>query len=58
MKKWTMQLPLVVLFLFGSVSVSAQLKDSVNFDNGNFKIIYSEVLEGPLYPLHSSLPNW
>ena len=42
MKKWS-----TLLLLFLSVTTYAQLKDSVNFDNGNFKIIYSEVLEGP-----------
>lgn len=47
MKKWTMQSLLVALFFFGCTSVSAQLRDSVNFDNGNFKIVYSEVLENP-----------
>jgi len=47
MKKWTMPWLLVALFFFGGSSLFAQLKDSVNFDNGNFKIVYSEVLEGP-----------
>ena len=42
MKKWS-----TLLLLFLSVTTYAQLKDSVNFDNGNFKIVYSEVLEGP-----------
>ena len=42
-----MHLLLGVLFSFGFTSLSAQVRDSVNFDNGNFKIVYSEILEGP-----------
>jgi endonuclease G len=37
----------LLLFLLLPVSLFGQLRDSVNFDNGNFKIIYSETLEGP-----------
>jgi len=37
----------LLLFLLLPFTVVAQLRDSVNFDNGNFRIVYSETLEGP-----------
>ena len=37
----------LLLFLLLPFTVVAQLRDSVNFDNGSFKIVYSETLEGP-----------
>lgn len=37
----------LLLFLLLPVSLFGQLRDSVNFDNGNFRIVYSETLEGP-----------
>lgn len=45
MKKWTVQLPLVALLLFGSISVFAQIK-SIQTDI--FKVVYDESLEQPV----------
>ena len=38
---------LTLLLVFLSTTLFAQLKDSINFTNGNFHIVYSEVLENP-----------
>ena len=35
------------LFLLLPLTVLAQLRDSVNFNNNHFRVVYSETLEGP-----------
>lgn len=49
MKKWQYFTYFVVALSVTSFTSYGQnsLKDSVNFNNGNFQIVYSEVLEGP-----------
>ena len=37
----------LLLFLLLPLTVLAQLRDSVNFNNNHFRIVYSETLEGP-----------